>query len=431
MSPFTSVLFRKSIGSLLILGVIFFSFPSTTLAASYADELQSKIDAQNDAIAALEAEIASYKADLDKTVSAGQTLAGAIKELDLNQKKLEADIKITLDKIKRTNLVIEQLGLQIDDKVSTISNLDSAIANGMREIQEADNKSFLMHLADADSLTEGWRSFDAVQSLQRGFTDNIKKIVVAKTSLETKKTDTEEQKKELVKLQKQLDAQKKIILANKQDKQKLLNETKNQESAYKKIIADREKKKDAVEAEIRNYEAQLKFVLDPSTLPGGGVLSWPLSVVRITQRFGKTSSSGRLYASGTHNGVDFGTAIGTPVYAMADGTVEGAGDTDVQCPRVSFGRFVLIKYKNGLASTYGHLSVISAARGQEVRRGDLVGYSGNTGYSTGPHLHVSVYAAASVSLQTLPSKSCKGKVLTQPIAALNGYLDPLIYLPKN
>ena len=56
--------------------------------------------------------------------------------------------------------------------------------------------------------------------------------------------------------------------------------------------------------------------------------------------------------------------------------------------------------------------------------------SGNTGSSTGPHLHVAVYASTGVNVDTVPSKSCGGKVFTQPIAALNAYLNPSLYLPK-
>ncbi len=108
--------YKKNIIGVSLAGLFLCSPLSLVYSASYAEELQAKIDAQNAAIAKLEAEIASYKADLSKTVSAGQTLAGTIKELDLNQKKVETDIKVTLDKIKRTNLVIEQLGLQINNK---------------------------------------------------------------------------------------------------------------------------------------------------------------------------------------------------------------------------------------------------------------------------------------------------------------------------
>jgi murein DD-endopeptidase MepM/ murein hydrolase activator NlpD len=91
---------------------------------------------------------------------------------------------------------------------------------------------------------------------------------------------------------------------------------------------------------------------------------------------------------------------------------------------------VFIRYNNGLASTYGHLSIITAKVGQKVKVGDTVGLSGNTGSSTGPHLHVSVYASDGVKVDTVPSKSCNGKIFTQPISALNAYLNPALYLPK-
>jgi len=73
-------------------------------------------------------------------------------------------------------------------------------------------------------------------------------------------------------------------------------------------------------------------------------------------------------SDGFHYGIDLRARTPLPVYAMADGVVDGIGDTDVQCSGVSFGRFVLIKYNNGLASTYGHLSLIKVTKGQKVSR---------------------------------------------------------------
>jgi murein DD-endopeptidase MepM/ murein hydrolase activator NlpD len=128
--------------------------------------------------------------------------------------------------------------------------------------------------------------------------------------------------------------------------------------------------------------------------------------------------------------VDFRAAVGTPIKAVAEGVIKGVGDTDICCPRASFGKWILIEHNNGLSSTYAHLSLIRVKKGQRVARGAVIGYSGNTGSSTGPHLHLSLYVSNGVEIDSFESKSYPGKILTQPIAATNAYLEPMYYLPK-
>lgn len=85
-----------------------------------------------------------------------------------------------------------------------------------------------------------------------------------------------------------------------------------------------------------------------------------------------------------HEGMDFACDIGTPVYATGDGTVTAAGWHS------GYGNRIDINHGFGYTTRYAHLSKISVRTGQEVKRGDLIGYSGNTGKSTGPHLHYEV-----------------------------------------
>ncbi|MCX6755133.1 MAG: peptidoglycan DD-metalloendopeptidase family protein [Candidatus Nomurabacteria bacterium] len=299
----------------------------------------------------------------------------------------------------------------------------------LKKVNEFELNSNLEIILSETDFTKIWNDIDNISSVQQKIRAKISELKKIKGDLEDTKKVTTNARNELVALKAKLADQKKIVDQNTKEKNKLLSETKNNEANYQKLLKDRLAKKDAFEAEIRNYESQLKFILDPNKLPGQGVLSWPLDYIYVTQLFGKTEAGKRLYANGTHNGTDFRAPVGTPVKAMADGIIAGTNDTDLQCRGVSFGKLILIKYDNGLASTYGHLSLIKVNVGQRVARGEIVGYSGNTGYSTGPHLHLSVYAKDAVNMKTLPSKSCPGKSLTQPISAINAYLDPMYYLP--
>ena len=86
-----------------------------------------------------------------------------------------------------------------------------------------------------------------------------------------------------------------------------------------------------------------------------------------------------------HSGIDFAAPYGTPIYAVADGTVQMAGYNG------GYGRFVRLSHDGGLGSGYGHMSRIAVSNGQRVRRGQVIGYVGSTGLSTGPHLHYELY----------------------------------------
>lgn len=410
--------------------VLLLVFPMLFIYAQSVEDLNSKINQRNIDIANLEKEIALYQNQLDDLGKQKNSLNSTLQELDLNKKKLSADISITQKKIDNTNYKIKELTSQIGDKESIISIDTESILLNLRKTNELEMNSILETILSKNDFTSIWNDIDNMLFVHKKIKENIAELKTIKGQLEDNRKETLNAKNELLSLKNKLADQKKIIEQNTIEKKKILAQTKNSESNYQTLLKDRVAKKDAFEKDLRDYESQLKYILDPSKLPNGGVLSWPLDNVYITQLFGKTEAGKRLYATGSHNGVDFRASVGTPIKAMSDGIVAGFGDTDIQCAGVSFGKFILIKYDNGLASTYGHLSLIKVSNGQRVNRGEIVGYSGNTGYSTGPHLHVSIYARDAVDLKTLPSKSCPGKVLTQPISALNAYLDPMYYLPK-
>ena len=409
------------IGSLLLLPLVFSS-------AQTATELKNKINQKDADIEKLEKEIAAYQSQLNTLGQQKNSLSGAIKELDLTKKKLQTDIAITQKKIDKTNLTIQGLSSDIGTKEEIITNHKNSITLEIKKTDEFERIGIIETVLSENDFTVVWNDIDNMLSVREKIIEDIARLKQVKGELEGTREVSIQAKNELTLLKSKLSDQQKIVIQNTNEKNKLLTQTKNSEANYQKILKEQEAKKAAFEKELRDYEAQLQFILDPSKLPSGGVLSWPLDRIYMTQEFGAKTGPHRTYASG-HSGTDFRARTPLPVYAMADGVVKGTGDTDVICPGVSFGKFIFIEYSNGLSSTFGHLSLVKVGEGQRVKTGETVGYTGGTGRVTGPHLHISLYVASAVKVSTVPSISCPGKILKQPIAPINAYLDPMYYLP--
>lgn len=109
-------------------------------------------------------------------------------------------------------------------------------------------------------------------------------------------------------------------------------------------------------------------------------LIYPVGNAVVTQGFGENPADYACFGQAGHNGLDFGVGIGTPVKAAADGVFLRYG-----VDSTGYGKYVMIQHEGGWVTLYGHLS--RAVSFHEVRAGDVIGYSGCTGNSTGPHLH--------------------------------------------
>ena len=109
----------------------------------------------------------------------------------------------------------------------------------------------------------------------------------------------------------------------------------------------------------------------------------PVEGVRLTSSYGMRDHP-VLRQRRQHNGVDLAAAHGTPVYATADGRIGKAQYWG------SYGNYVQIEHGGNLQTRYAHLSSYTVSSGEQVRKGDLIGYIGSTGRSTGPHLHYEV-----------------------------------------
>jgi len=120
----------------------------------------------------------------------------------------------------------------------------------------------------------------------------------------------------------------------------------------------------------------------------------PLAGAKMTSGYGMRNHP-VLRKRARHKGVDLAAPTGTPVYATADGLVQKAEWFS------SYGKFIKIGHGNKLETRYAHLSGIAVTAGESVKKGDLIGYVGSTGRSTGPHLHYEVRIAG-VAVNPIP-----------------------------
>lgn len=414
-----------------------FTFSGTVLHAQTADELKANIDSLSAKINALDKEIAEFNKKINATQGEAKTLRAALSALELRRNVLAKEIDRTRLQIQETKVSIVDTEEKIGVTENKLEENRNALAETLRFLVYQDQtipplvRSLAVGAKLSDMLDELRRSSE-VSSAIKGRVDTL---ASTKEDLDRQKAVYISSKQKLESLNDTLVGQKAVVEQTSKEKNTLLVETRNKESEYQKLLADRKKKKEQLEAEMLDVESKLKVIVDASKIPkaGKGVLRYPLTNVNITQYFGNTpfaSKNPQVYNGGGHNGIDFSAKVGTPILASANGVVLGTGDTDTACSGVSYGKWVLIKHANGLTTLYAHLSVIQASAGQTVAAGDKIGLSGNTGYSTGPHLHFTVYASDSVHISgptEYKSKVC-GTYLIMPLAPRAGYLNPLSFL---
>lgn len=363
----------------------------------------------------------------------------------LNSQKSENDKKITekqsnLEDVKEekseTQQQVNDLSTKISEYQSQIDELDSKIGDLNSKIEEAQNQlqqkqedyeknkklaeerlvvmqeegdtSYLDFILKSSSLTDMISNFylssevaNADIELINKIDNEKKEVEKAKTELEDSKRDLDTSKAEKQGVSTQLQAaknEKSVQVAKLSDDQKQIEEELDElQEANKQIQKE-------INANVAKYQAQIAALNKKNNSSsknnssnnsgnsgnsgnynggGSGVLARPVASGSIT--------AGMYYPSGSYHGaIDYGVPAGTPVYAAADGVVIKTANLTT-----SYGTYVVIQHANGLQTWYAHgtSGSICVSKGQTVSRGQQIMKSGNSGHSTGAHLHFEVRVA--------------------------------------
>ncbi len=421
-----------------------------TVSAQTAAEITQKMKETLLQREKIQKEIDALSSSLNASTLQAQTYANELKRLDLTQKKLEASLRLTSNNLSQTTLTLEELYEDIAIAEKAIETHSTSIARTIADMNMAEAETPLEQFVSHKSLSSAFDYINALRTIEGRVQLELRDVRETRMELGVKRDQAIAEKAKLESYKKSLSDQTKVIEYNKDEKEKLEAEARQSAALYKTQLEAKKKEREAFEKELADYESKLKITLDPNAIPGArsGVLSWPFetdflagclgkkkalgNIVCITQTFGNTafSRATNIYKNG-HNGIDFGANTGTKVLAALSGVVTDVENTTAK-KGCQYGYWVLVRHANGLSTLYAHLSLVSVRPGDAVTTGTVLGYSGNTGLSTGPHLHFGVYASAGIRIvkaEELGAKtSCRG--IKTVAATPQAYLNPLAYLPN-
>jgi len=386
--------------------------------ATEIDDLKKELDAKAKEIEELKQQEEEYRGAIGEKKHQAKTLEGLI--VDFNQKirNVEDSIIEKEGEISDVKLQIQQTELEIETKKETIKRTRIYIAATLREVYESDAEEIVELVLKYENFSEFFNQVEYRDLLQQDLRVRLDDITALKETLEQKRAALDSQHEEMEGLKQELERRNSVLAAQRTQKGDLLKDTRNEEWRYKEILKDVEAKQKAVQLEIFELEDALRRAIDLASIPTPrpGVLDWPTEGI-LSQGYGCTTfaKTSKSYPTCFHNGIDVAAAYGTPVKSARLGTVIA-----VQNAPYAYGQWIAIEHDNGLITLYGHLSLQSVIVGQAVDRGEVIGYMGSTGYSTGSHLHFTVYAPNTFSTQP----STIAGVL--PIGAT---LNPFDYLP--
>lgn len=378
------------------------AIPTTVSAEDSISDLEQQLQQ-------LEQENQKYQKILDDTKSDIAEKEEYKSALVSKVQVLDEKIAVTREKISSLNDDIKEKQDAYDKGLSEVEDQFDALANRLRILYMSGNATDLEIIFGAKDFSDLIDKMELVKSLANSDKELISEIQTKLDELSTKKESLEADKKDLETQQASLKSDQDEFNKLISDNDEILKNLYASNSEAQNSLESAALQSDEIEAKISEYYAAQKAAAEQAAkasqsssssssgsssviVPSGSGFAWP------TPGFVSLSSEWfedrEVY---NHGGIDIAGAgiMGTPVVAAADGTVVA---TNSSCTHNwgksyscgcggGYGNYVMISHAGGKMTVYGHLTSLTVSSGQSVSRGQVIGYVGSTGNSTGPHLH--------------------------------------------
>lgn len=394
----------KRVLSLTLALVLCFSIFSSVKA----DDLT---EAQND-YKDVQESISDKKEELNTINKQKDSMQKTMEELDRKMDQTSSKLTSINNNITSVNKEIKEQEKQIEETIEDVEQGNELLKKRVRAIYINGNESYLEILLSSSNFSDFIARVDTVSKLI-GYDKNIITGMEEKSEeLKKAKVSLEEKKSSLVVLRSTADKEYKALNADSDKKKEFMAQLEKDKTKYEELIEGEEQESEAIGAMIKKIkqrqaeEAKKKAEEDKKNAQGskgGGSTSTNSSIGKlycvtgrpyvITSPFGARFHPILKKVIG-HSGIDIGVGIGTPIYALADGEVIYSGTMS------GYGNVVMIDHGN-LTTLYAHNSSLVVKVGQTVKGGQLITYSGNTGRSTGPHLHFEVRDANGTAINPI------------------------------
>ena len=376
------VFLRRFLGLALILAM---ALPLTGpgLVVDVSAVTQEEIDALKNKSGGLAAQKAEIQNQL-KAVQADKNAALQRKQL------LESQISLLRQEIDSTNELISMYDRLIAEKTAELEQAEAEEAaqfdlfcRQMRLMEEQGETSYwgiLFSSSDFAELLDNYMMVEEIIEYDNRVIDNLvalqERVASDRAGLETAQAEQEEVKAGLVAAQNELKAQEAEV-------DKVIAEIKGQEDQLKSMEAELQKAAAELDAQIKAKERE--FAAQIANVPSESGFLWPLSSGYnvLTSLFGPRPHpvTGK---PNNHTGIDISAPKNTKIYAAKSGVVTTSTYNS------SYGEYVVVSHSDSTSTLYAHMTTRNVREGQTVKQGDVVGYVGSTGSSTGNHLHFEV-----------------------------------------
>lgn len=344
------------------------------------------------------------QADIDALKNDASDLSSQKKELEQKLAALSSDKKQAMQRKNLLDQQISNLSAQISNAERQISDYAALITQTEAELQDAEEQeaaqyelfcqrvrameergtvSYWSILFKSENFSDLLGSLDFINEIMDSDQAVIDQLQALQAEIQAKQDTLVQSKAESEALKADLVSKKSELDKQRSEANKLVQEIQANESEYKETLDEIEAEEEAIQARIVKLSKELAAQNAGSSAALGGYI-WPTASKYITSTFGGRASPGGI-GSTNHKGIDIGrVGYTSQIYAAKAGTVI------VSQYSSSYGNYVVVAHGGGNTTLYGHMSSRKVSSGQVVKQGDVLGITGSTGNSTGPHLHFEI-----------------------------------------